>query len=92
MLDKQTDPVAWFLLMDELKDTQDAINTLPRDANNESEYGEEGFRVDMAHAFMHLNRAWHCRNATLEQHENNAIGGKWAQYPTDLDPLNSSGL
>ncbi|MGY3088732.1 hypothetical protein ACVWYF_001772 [Hymenobacter sp. UYAg731] len=92
MIDKQTDPVAWSLLIDELKDAQDAINTLLRDANNESDYGEEEFRVDMAHAFMHLNRAWHCRNATLAQHDDNAIWDEWAQYPTDLNPLNSPGL
>ena len=92
MLNKHTDPVAWALLMDELEDAQDAIKALLKDANSEAEYGEEEFRVDMAHAFMHLNRAWHCRNATSTQHDDNAIWDKWAQYPTDLDPLNSSGL
>lgn len=94
MVDKQTDGgyYSWTMLIYELEDAQDAIRTLLKDAAENPEYSEEAFRVDIAHVYMHLNRAWNCRNATEAQHQDEALVSEWAEFPKDINPANPLGF
>lgn len=84
MIDKTTDPVALAMLMYELEDAQDGLNSLFQEIAEDTEFGEEAFRVHMAHIYSHLNRAWNGRNAAASQHDDEALRDKWAEFPTDL--------
>ncbi len=80
------------MLMYELEDAQDGLKRLFEDLAENAEFGEEAFRVHTAHIYFHLNRAWNGRNATEKQLDDDALWQTWAEFPTDLEPLNSSGL
>lgn len=85
MITKEQAPVEWAMLMYELDDAREHLETMMDKMNTDPEYDEEFFRVDMGHIFSHLNRAWHTRNLTGE-----LKGNKWheaSKFPTDLDPI-----
>jgi hypothetical protein len=87
MIDKQTDQVAWALLMYELEDAEDGLKSLFQDIAENKEFSEIEFGIHMRHIYGHLNRAWNGRNATEEQHRDESLWNKWGQLPTDLEPL-----
>ena len=87
MIDRRTDPAAWATLMYELEDAQDGLRSLFQDIVEDAEFGEEAFRVHMAHIYSHLNRAWNGRNTAENQLDDDAFWGEWKQFPTDLKPL-----
>lgn len=87
MLTEQTAPVAWALLRYELADAQDGIESLLRDMAEDKEFSEIEFSIHMAHIYGHLNRAWNGRNATDEQHNDNALQDAWSKLPSDLHSL-----
>ena len=73
------------LLMHELDDAKEHLETLMREMTDDPEYDEANFRVDLGHIYSHLNRAWNARNRlgaewTQEQQE------ELSQFPTDIDP------
>ena len=84
MIDEQKAPVAWYLLMCELGDAQDGIESLLRDMAEDKEFSEIEFGIHMAHIYGHLNRAWNRRNATDKQLEAANMPDEWDQLPTDL--------
>ncbi|RZJ59762.1 MAG: hypothetical protein EOO58_03675 [Hymenobacter sp.] len=85
MLNEQTAPVAWALLLYELDDARDGIKSLLRDMTEDKEFDEIDFRIHMAHIYGHLNRAWNGRNATDQQHEADALPEEWNAFPIDLN-------
>ena len=86
MINEQTEPVAWALLLYELADAQEGLQSLLREISEEKDFDETDFRIHMAHIYAHLNRAWNGRNATQAQHDDEALWEKWASFPTDLKP------
>lgn len=86
MLNEQNAPVAWYLLLCELEDAKEGIDSLLKDMIAEGkELDEVSFRIHMAHIYGHINRAWNGRNATDEQHDDNALLDEWSKFPTDSD-------
>jgi len=85
MINSQNDLVAWVMLVYELEDAQDGLKSLLEDMAKEKEFDEVEFSIHMAHIFSHLNRAWNARNATEEQHQDNALWEEWRKFPTDLE-------
>ena len=86
MLNEQTAPVAWYLLLSELEDAQEGIASLLKDMTTDRKnFDEASLQVHMAHIYGHINRAWNSRNATDEQHDDNALQDAWSKFPTDLD-------
>ncbi|QKG58637.1 hypothetical protein GKZ68_19590 [Hymenobacter sp. BRD128] len=85
MIEEQKEPVAWYLLMYELIDAQDGIESLLRDMREDKEFSEIEFRIHMAHIYGHLNRAWNGRNATDQQWQADRMPDEWNSFPTDSD-------
>ena len=83
MINKSEHPVGWALLMYELTDAQEHLARLVADMDSDPDYGEGNLRVDLAHVYAHLNRAWHRR----EVEEDLPDGGFEAasQFPKDLE-------
>ncbi|GAB3637024.1 hypothetical protein GCM10027422_26140 [Hymenobacter arcticus] len=83
MLNEKTQPVAWYLLMCELTDAQDGIQSLLNEMAEDKAFSETAFGIHMAHIYGHLNQAWNGRNATDQQHEHNDLLDEWSKFPTD---------
>ena len=69
-----------------LRECCDALESAIRDAKSKA-YGEAELRVDIAHAYHHLNTAWNARHATPAQAEScePADFEAWRQFPRDLE-------
>lgn len=65
MISKDNAPAAWATLMYELEDAQEHLTTLISEMSSEADYDEVNLRIDLAHVFAHLNRAWHLRDFDL---------------------------
>ena len=78
-------PVGWAMLMYDLNDAKEDLETLMVAMQNDPEFDEEYFRVWLGHIYWHLNRAWHRRNVADKLGDEEDAG--WGQFPTDLAPL-----
>ena len=84
-IDKQTKRASRMgRLMYELEDAQEHLAALISEMNATDDFEEVDLRIQLAHVFSHLNRAWHRRDKVhgLNQEE-------WqdaSRFPSDLDP------
>jgi hypothetical protein len=91
MIDPQRDPLAWSMLMDEREDTHEHLGNLIRDMTTD----EVDFRIQLAHVYAHLNRAWNLREKDDAWHDTlimtdpmqNADYEAARAFPTDLEPI-----
>jgi hypothetical protein len=87
MITKTSNPVEWAMLMYELDDAKEHLETLIREMTKDSDFAEEDYRIQMAHIFSHLNRAWNTRDllGTAEgtHEEFNELG----RFPNDIEPI-----
>ena len=85
MINRRSHPVRWALLMQEIADLHDHVGALIKEIEDNPEYGEEEFAVDIGHLYAHLNRLWNGRGRTDEPTEE-----EWradTRFPTDIDPV-----
>ncbi|TMG84018.1 MAG: hypothetical protein E6H76_14420 [Betaproteobacteria bacterium] len=85
MISQKDNPAEWALLMYELDDAKEALETLMREMTEDPEYEEANFRVDLGHIYSHLNRAWNSKDRlgtewTQEKHE------ELSRFPKDIEP------
>lgn len=91
MIDPQRDPRAWAMLMYELEDAHEHLGNLIRDMRAD----EIDFRIQLAHIYAHLNRAWNLREKDDAWHDaltttdplQDAEYEAARAFPTDLEPL-----
>lgn len=84
MISKESAPIAWAALMDELEDAQEHLATLISNMSSDADYEEVNLRIDLGHVFSHLNRAWHRREKIEGLDE--AEWQEASRFPTDLYP------
>jgi hypothetical protein len=85
MINQEQNPVVWAMLMYELDDAKEHLNQLIAELENNPDYDEASYRIDLGHVCAHLNRAWHRRN-----HSENFSEAEWkaaSKFPTDLEPI-----
>ena len=85
MINRKDHPVPWALLMQEITDLHEHVGALVRDMEENSDYGEEEFAIDVGHLYAHLNRIWNARGRTKETTEE-----EWqadTEFPSDIDPV-----
>jgi hypothetical protein len=85
VISKKDDPVEWAALMYELEDAKEHLEGLISDLDSDPDYDETNLRIDLAHVYSHLNRAWHRRN--LKGDLDDEEWTKASQFPTDCDPI-----
>lgn len=73
------------MLMNELDDAHEHLGALISLMNGTDTLAEEDFKVQLAHVFSHLNRAWHRRNMTTDLDEDEWLAA--SRFPSDLDPI-----
>jgi hypothetical protein len=85
MIDKDENPAAWALLLDELDDAREHLENLVNEMSTSDDFSEVEFRIALGHIYAHLNREWHgrgdCGEAALEKHD------EYSELPTDLPML-----
>ena len=85
MIDRNSNPVGWSFLLDDLEDAYEHLGNLIKELSSDLEYGEPELRIDLGHVYAHLNRAWRRRNVP-----NDFADSEWeaaGAFPTDLEPV-----
>lgn len=85
MINRDTNPVGWSLLLNELEDAHEHLGNLIRDMSSGTEHSEEEYAIDLGHVYAHLNRAWRRRNVAEDLTDD-----EWEQargFPEDLMPI-----
>ena len=85
MINRESNPVGWALLLYELADAHEHLGNLLKVITEDPDYSEGNLRVDLGHVYAHLNRAWFRRNVTEDFPES-----EWdtaTKFPGDLEPV-----
>lgn len=85
MINRSDNPVPWSLLMQQLEDLQEHVQTLIKEMSENNEYGEEEFAVDVGHLYAHLNRIWNSRGRVEEPTEEEWLED--TKFPKDITPV-----
>ncbi len=85
MIDQNTNPVPWSLLVSGLDDAREHLEKLVDDMAAKGSIEEEELRVALGHIYAHLNRAWHTRDRTADVAETDWV--QISRFPTDVDPV-----
>lgn len=85
MINKENNSVEWSSLMYELEDASEHLNVLISAMENDPEFGEIDFKIQLQHIFSHLNRAWHRRKFDRKISEEEWMAA--SKFPDDLDML-----
>jgi hypothetical protein len=85
MITKKDNHAEWALLLYELEDAKEHLETLMQEMADDPEFDEVDYRIGLGHIYSHLNRAWNARNRlgtdwTQERHE------EFSQFPKDIEP------
>jgi hypothetical protein len=85
MINKENNSVEWSGLMYELEDASEHLKVLISEMENDPEFDEIDFKVQLQHIFSHLNRAWHRRKFDRKISEEEWMAA--SRFPDDLDTL-----
>ena len=85
MINKDSAPIGWDGLMYELEDAHEHLGALISHMNNDPDFDETNFRIELGHVFSHLNRAWHRRDSVEGLNEEEWLAA--SDFPTDLDKI-----
>ena len=71
------------LIITNLEEAIEQLQETVKELRSDEEFSEPDLRIDFEHAYHHLNYAWHIRNASdrdlNEDHDENFV--KWSKYP-----------
>ncbi len=84
MINEKEHPVEWAMLLTELDDAREHLESLLKEMDSGS-IDQTNFAVDIGHVFAHLNRAWNSRS--LQGHIPEDEWEKYSQFPSDLAPV-----
>ncbi len=85
MINSKEHPVEWSQLMFELEDAHEHLGNLIKEMQEKGSIDAEGYAVDVAHIYAHLNRAWNSRDIIGKPSESQSE--KCRSFPNDLEPL-----
>lgn len=83
MINKEKSPVEWAGLMYELEDASEHLTALISEIENDPEFDEIDFKIQLQHIFSHLSRAWNRR-----EFERKITEEEWviaSKFPIELD-------
>jgi hypothetical protein len=85
MINSKDHPLGWVSLLYELEDAHEHLGNLVKNMVSDPEYSDVEFRIDLAHVYAHLNRAWYRRNVPEDIPKE--LWDKATQFPSDIEPL-----
>lgn len=85
MISNSTSPVSWVLLIDELVEAAQHLQSLADEMSAEGVIDEAEYSVRVGHVYAHLNRAWNTRRVEDGAQE---LGWELASgFPSDIEPV-----
>jgi hypothetical protein len=85
MISMNGSPVGWAMLMYDLDDAKEDLETLMTSMQNDPDFDEDCFRIRLGHIYWHLNCAWLRRNVSEELSDADRASAK--RFPDDLEPI-----
>lgn len=85
MINEKDNPVAWALLLMDLDEAREHLESMVNQMNTDGMIDEADYAVQLGHVFAHLNRDWNARNTDSEIPESDYE--KFSEFPDDLDPV-----
>ena len=85
MVNSKQNPLEWNQLMSELEDAHEHLGSLIKQMESAGQIDIEGYSIDIAHIYAHLNRAWNSREFKGEMSDE-----QWEifrSFPQDIEPL-----
>jgi uncharacterized protein YfbU (UPF0304 family) len=69
-----------------LKEAKEALDKLIDDLENDAEYDNGNFIIDIQHIYHHINTSWNSRDSSAEQSIacSEKDFEKWRQFPVDI--------
>lgn len=86
MINRSDNPVAWALLLYEIDEVRDHLDSLARQMDSEGRIDDQDFAAQIGHAYAHLNRIWHRRNDPADEISDENFGA-FSRFPSDIDPV-----
>ena len=83
MINDKENPVEWALLIYELDELREHVESLVNQMNNEGQISEEEYETYIGHLYAHLNRSWNSRNSIGEHKIDNF--NELTKFPTDIE-------
>ena len=84
MITKDGNYAEWALLVQELDDAREHLDSLTREMTSHPEFDETEFQTQLEHIYSHLNRAWNGRNQTGGWTKEHRV--RFSGFPSDLQP------
>ena len=85
MINKEENPVAWFMLVTNLEEAKEHLESLIDDLVKGECVEEVDFGVYVGHIYAHLNRVWNSRN--LDRQLADEEWSVFSQFPSDIRPV-----
>lgn len=85
MINERDNPVEWALLIYDLEEAKEHLESLIDDLADKGRIDECDYAVHLGHVFAHLNRNWNARH--LEGEIPSDEYERYSQFPDDLDPV-----
>ncbi|KAI9130823.1 hypothetical protein [Acaryochloris sp. CCMEE 5410] len=82
MINATDSPINWALLLYELDDAKEHIESLMSQMAEQGQIDEIDFKIQIAHVYAHLNRSWNTRNLADDTAEERS-----SAFPNDLEPI-----
>ncbi|MGV3517295.1 hypothetical protein [Luteitalea sp.] len=86
MINQSDHPVSWTLMLYELDEVREHLESLVHQMSANGRIDEDDFRVHIGHAYFHLNRVWNGRNegsAEVRPEDHDRL----RQFPVDVEPV-----
>jgi len=78
-------PVEWAMLITELDDAREHLESLTNKMTKSGVIDEADYAVQLGHVCAHLNRAWNSRSLKGEISEED--WERYSRFPDDLQPV-----
>lgn len=85
MIDRERNPIEWALMLTDLEEVGEHIQSLMEEMHANGTIDDEDFRVRIFHMISHLNRAWNGRNHIGESLDEDR--DELSQVPKDFFPV-----
>jgi hypothetical protein len=85
MIDRNSHPVGWAMLLTALEDVQEHIADLVKELESTGDMDDAELSIHLGHVYAHLNRIWHARNEEEGIREDQ--WSEFSQFPKDVKPV-----
>jgi polyhydroxyalkanoate synthesis regulator phasin len=83
MINNKNNPVEWALLIYELDELREHVESLVDQMSNDGHISNEEYETHIGHLYAHLNRSWNSRNSIDEDVSEKF--NEFTKFPTDIE-------